>query len=65
MAALSGVNPFDQWGVELGKAIATSAYQALLGDDASTHPAATQSAGALPHQIDSVSQSIIDWLGRQ
>ena len=65
MAALSGVNPFDQWGVELGKAIATSAYQALLGDDASTHPAATHSDGALPHQIDSVSQSIIDWLGRQ
>lgn len=34
-AWLAGVNPFDQWGVELGKTMATSLIGALKGADAS------------------------------
>ena len=33
-AWLAGVNPFDQWGVELGKAMATSLIGALTGAEA-------------------------------
>lgn len=36
-AALLGINPFDQWGVELGKEMATAVLAGTLGDiDAST-----------------------------
>jgi glucose-6-phosphate isomerase len=30
-----GINPFDQWGVELGKQISQAVYPALQGDSAS------------------------------
>lgn len=43
-AVLWGVNPFDQWGVELGKLLAAELMPALEGDGlaARTHDAATQ-----------------------
>lgn len=59
LAALSGVNPFDQWGVELGKAIASSAIVAMRSNRQDTPAPQSKSA---PHQIDATSQSIIDWI---
>lgn len=50
LAALSNVNPFDQWGVELGKRIAHSAAQALTGGPTG------RAAGVL----DATSQAIIE-----
>lgn len=45
MAALTGINPFDQWGVELGKTIAAVAFKALdaSGDTAPTKTASNAS----------------------
>lgn len=51
LAALTGINPFDQWGVELGKSIAHAALEAL--SDERRAP-----TGAL----DDTSREIIDWL---
>lgn len=59
LAALTGVNPFDQWGVELGKAIAGSAIAAMR-EDSTKHLA--PNSQPIAHQIDAVSQSIIDWI---
>lgn len=56
MAALSDINPFDQWGVELGKSIAPSALAALsdasIGDDSRVSGTA----------LDDISRSMIEWL---
>lgn len=41
-AVLFDINPFDQWGVELGKELATALYPAISGDDDSTGDAATR-----------------------
>lgn len=40
-AWICGVNPFDQWGVELGKALATRLQAVLEGDDAPPLDAST------------------------
>ncbi len=37
-----GINPFDQWGVELGKVLAVGALATLAGGDASAHDPSTQ-----------------------
>ena len=37
-----GINPFDQWGVELGKHLALSIYGQLSGDGASSQDPATR-----------------------
>jgi glucose-6-phosphate isomerase len=71
LAALTGVNPFDQWGVEIGKAIAASAFEAL--QDASTEPDTTRpvhitgrtSSDTNPLAIDATSASIIRWIQQQ
>lgn len=52
LAALTGVNPFDQWGVELGKSIAKSALRALSEAGTSKYE----------DQLDEISQSVIAWL---
>ena len=31
MSVIWGINPFDQWGVEVGKVMAQSVYEALNG----------------------------------
>lgn len=36
LAALGDINPFDQWGVEAGKRIAQTAFEALRGDSIQT-----------------------------
>lgn len=59
LAAVTGVNPFDQWGVELGKAIAGSAIAAMRNSATDKTEQSPQSA---QHQIDAISQSIIDWI---
>jgi glucose-6-phosphate isomerase len=70
LAALTGVNPFDQWGVEIGKAIASSALAALA--DPSSTPKASETEVAnrttgpdSPLSIDATSASIIQWLKKQ
>lgn len=52
LAALSNINPFDQWGVELGKRIAHSASDALH----------SRRVGEASGQLDAVSLAIIDTL---
>jgi glucose-6-phosphate isomerase len=47
-AVLAGVNPFDQWGVELGKEMANALLPALEG-------------GAAPRGLDASTRA---WLGR-
>jgi glucose-6-phosphate isomerase len=54
LAAITGINPFDQWGVELGKSIAVDA-ETLLRDSPEHEPS----------QIDAISQDILDWIKRQ
>lgn len=51
LAALTGINPFDQWGVELGKSIAHDALKALSESHDASHEA-----------LDSTSRGIIAWL---
>jgi len=41
-AALWGINPFDQWGVELGKVMAGDVLAAVQGGDASALDGSTQ-----------------------
>jgi len=41
-AALWGINPFDQWGVELGKVMAGEVLTAVQGGDASALDGSTQ-----------------------
>lgn len=60
MAALTGINPFDQWGVELGKTIAARALDAL--DE--KPEAKTVSPGRDSSNLDEKSLEIIDWLKR-
>lgn len=62
LAAFTDINPFDQWGVELGKAIAHSAMTAIRADTAKDRAPLEQ---PIEHQIDATSQSIIDWLKQQ
>lgn len=47
---LYGINPFDQWGVELGKTLATRIEQALLSRDASALSAETAASLAYLRQ---------------
>jgi glucose-6-phosphate isomerase len=54
LAAIQHINPFDQWGVVLGKSIAQAATLAL-----SSTPLAGQSAS-----LDATSQAIIESLKR-
>ncbi|MEE2958340.1 MAG: glucose-6-phosphate isomerase, partial [Actinomycetota bacterium] len=42
MAALLGLNPFDQWGVELGKELATRIGDGLTNRDGAQNPSATE-----------------------
>jgi len=53
LAALTGVNPFDQWGVELGKQIAQEAQDAMASGQAQMQ---NQS---LPAQLDEISREVI------
>ena len=39
-AAIWGINPFDQWGVELGKQLATRFADLLAGGEVRDEPAA-------------------------
>ena len=41
-AIVWGINPFDQWGVELGKALATSVYKEFTATGQSHHDSSTQ-----------------------
>ncbi len=55
MAALTGINPFDQWGVELGKVLASSASQALTnGDNSAGHKT--------PETLDAQSLELANWI---
>ncbi len=54
LAAMTGINPFDQWGVELGKSIAMDAEQALKG-----------SFDLASDQLDGVSRELIDWIQKR
>ena len=58
MAALTGINPFDQWGVELGKSIAKSAFRNLQSNST------TAESGPLEHAkpLDEKSQTLVDWI---
>jgi glucose-6-phosphate isomerase len=60
MAALTGVNPFDQWGVELGKTIATAALDSLNGGPQTLNTACEKNAA----RLDEKSQALIDWIKR-
>lgn len=44
LAAMQNINPYDQWGVELGKSIADTALKALSDNDS---PAATADLDAI------------------
>lgn len=60
LSALRGVNPFDQWGVELGKTIAQGlepALSTLFADTA--NPANHNSDNLKPVSLDSVTQELI------
>ena len=54
LAAMTGVNPFDQWGVELGKSIATDAQKILQNSDSTDG-----------QQLDVISRDVIDWIKGQ
>lgn len=54
LASFTGVNPFDQWGVEAGKTIARSVDQALATRDVSPDTA-----------LDETTQRMISWLKGQ
>ncbi len=60
MAALTGINPFDQWGVELGKTIAASALQALA-ENQQTQAGISRDPYAT---LDEKSLEVIRWLKR-
>lgn len=51
LAALTGVNPFDQWGVEFGKSIASAALASLRDAE-----------GMQAKDLDDISKNIIGWL---
>ena len=46
LAVLLGLNPFDQWGVELGKEIAAQMHKLLRGEEAEAHVDAATLAAA-------------------
>lgn len=54
LAAINQINPFDQWGVALGKSIARSVTSALNQDSA---PTGSGSIG-----LDSASIAMIQWI---
>ncbi len=54
LAAMTGINPFDQWGVELGKSIATDAEKVLKG-----------SSDLSAQQLDSVSRELLSWIQKR
>jgi glucose-6-phosphate isomerase len=55
LAAIQHINPFDQWGVALGKSIAQAATTAL---------SSVPDAAAKPESLDAISQAIIESLKR-
>ncbi|GLR62971.1 glucose-6-phosphate isomerase [Marinospirillum insulare] len=58
-AAIWNINPFDQWGVELGKKIALATEQALLAEDQQVNPEAfdPSTSGLLKHCLTTIKQS--------
>ncbi len=54
LAAMTGVNPFDQWGVELGKSIATDAEKALKS-----------ASDPVSDQLDDVSRELLTWIQKR
>jgi glucose-6-phosphate isomerase len=46
-ATVWGTNPFDQWGVELGKSIAGQVLPAVRGKAATLHPATAHLLGLI------------------
>ena len=54
LAAIHKINPFDQWGVELGKSIAKSALEAISGTAMPGGPDASPA-------LDPNSQLLIQW----
>ena len=48
-AVLMGINPFDQWGVELGKALAGPLLDALRGDDSASTAVDASTRGLLEY----------------
>jgi glucose-6-phosphate isomerase len=57
LGTLWGVNPFDQFGVELGKAIAGRILPALAGEAADLHPATR-------HLLDTIGKAARGGTGR-
>lgn len=57
-AAIWNINPFDQWGVELGKKIALATEQALLAEDQQATPLAfdPSTSGLLNHCLTTTKQ---------
>ena len=51
LAAMTGVNPFDQWGVELGKSIASDAQKNLQERHSTDNP-----------QLDDISLDVLSWI---
>ena len=65
LAALHHINPFDQWGVELGKSMAHSAFDALHHDTL-RHPTSMSSADSKTSPaLDDISRSVIQWIRDQ
>jgi glucose-6-phosphate isomerase len=58
LAAIQNINPFDQWGVELGKSIARSALEAIEGKAQTTGLERTP-------PLDATSASLIHWFREQ
>lgn len=58
LAAIQNINPFDQWGVELGKSIARSALEAIEGKVQATGLERTP-------PLDATSASLIHWFREQ
>jgi glucose-6-phosphate isomerase len=50
-AALWGINPFDQWGVELGKAQASSLTPLVEGDEGAAQDGSTEGLLARFHAL--------------
>jgi len=64
LAAIHQINPFDQWGVALGKSIAQSVYSALT-QDSLTHSGPIAGPIGGPIGLDLASTAMIQWVNRQ
>ncbi|MFZ9480576.1 MAG: hypothetical protein ACO26Y_04025 [Burkholderiaceae bacterium] len=65
LAALHHINPFDQWGVELGKSMAQSAFDILHGDAVPHNASISSTDPTTGPVLDDISRSLIQWLRDQ